>query len=127
MRRLAAILVALALPAAMLAAPFTHVHDPGVADEHVAEHHNSGLELHLHLSGVETAGRTWSPEADASAQALNLYKVDLTDLFVYAVDIVVEPLVADITMATYGWVRDCDVSIHDPPRISSRSPRAPPA
>jgi hypothetical protein len=119
-------LVALALPAAMLAAPFSHVHDPGVADEHVAEHHNGVLELHLHLTGVETAGLTWTPEADASAQALNLYKVDRTDPFVYAVAIVVEPFVADVTMTTYGWARDCDVSIHDPPRIHSRSPRAPP-
>jgi hypothetical protein len=127
MRKLAAILVALALPASMLAAPFSHVHDPGVADDHVAEHHSGGLELHLHLVGVETGGQTWAPEADASAHSLNLYKFDLTDSFTYAVAIVVERYVADVAVTPYGWARDCDARIHDPPRISSRSPRAPPA
>ena len=77
MRKLAAILVALALPSSMLAAPFSHVHDPGVADEHVAEHHSGGLELHFHLAGIDTGARTRTREVNESAQSLNLYKANL--------------------------------------------------
>lgn len=127
MRNLAAILVALALPASMLAAPFSHVHDPGVADEDVAEHHAGGLELHFHLAGIDIGARTWTWEVNESAQSLNLYKANRVDPFVFTVAIVIEQYVPSVAASMYGWTRDCDVRIHDPPRIQSRSPRAPPA
>ncbi len=127
MRKLAAILVALVVPASMLAAPFSHVHDPGVVKDHVAEHHFGGLELHFHLAGIDTGARTWTREVNESAQSLNLYKANLVDPVVFAVAIVIELYVPNVAASTYGWTRDCDVRVHDPPRIDSRSPRAPPA
>jgi hypothetical protein len=110
----------------MLAAPFSHVHEAGQASEHVAQHHKGGLDLHLHVAGLQHHERSWTPEADASAHALNSFRPDLTDAFAYSVVIVSERVVSDVRLARQGWVRDSDYRIHDPPRIGTRSPRAPP-
>jgi hypothetical protein len=126
MRRCAALWLALALPASLLAAPFAHVHEAGQASEHVAQHHGGGLDLHLHIAGLHHHERSWTPEADASARSLNAFRSNLTDPFIFSVAIVSERFVPDVSLMHQAWVRDSDHRIHDPPRIGTRSPRAPP-
>jgi len=110
----------------MLAAPFSHVHEAGQASEHVAQHHEGGLDLHLHIAGLHHDERSWTPEADASARSLNAFRPDLTDPFVFSVTLVSERVVPVVILLHVSWVRDSDHRIHDPPRIGTRSPRAPP-
>jgi hypothetical protein len=126
MRRLAAFWLALVLPASLLAAPFHHIHEPGHAREHVAEHHSGSLALHLHFAGRYAGESGWTPEIEASARSLSLFRVNLTDSVDFAVEIVSEPFVLSVNLSRQGWVRDNDHRIHDPPRIGTRSPRAPP-
>jgi hypothetical protein len=114
------------MPASLLAAPFHHVHEPGHAREHVAKHHSGSLALHLHFGGRYADRTVWTPEIESSARSLNLFRVDLTDQFVYAVVVISERVVLDVQLSHKGWVRDHDHRIHDPPRIGTRSPRAPP-
>ncbi len=110
----------------MLAAPFSHVHEAGQASEHVAKHHKGGFDLHLHVAGLHHHERSWTPEADSSARSLNAFRPDLTDPFVFSVAIVSERFFPRVSLLQQGWVRDGDYRIHDPPRIGTRSPRAPP-
>jgi hypothetical protein len=118
--------LALALPASLLAAPFHHVHEPGHAREHVAEHHSGSLALHLHFGGRYGGPSAWMPEVESSARSLNLYRVELTDPFVYSIALVFERVVLDVNLSHQGWAPASDYRIHDPPRIGTRSPRAPP-
>jgi hypothetical protein len=126
MRRCAALWLALALPASLLAAPFSHVHEAGQASEHVAQHYESGLDLDLHIVGLHHDEHSWTPEADASARSLNAFRPNLTARFVLSVAIVSERFVPAVNLLHQEWVRDSDYRIHDPPRIGTRSPRAPP-
>lgn len=126
MRRLAALWLALALPASLLSAPFHHVHEPGHAREHVAKHHSGSLALHLHFAGRYGAESVWAAEVEASARSLNLFRVNLTDPIDFNVTIVSESGVVTPLLSHQGWVRNSDHRIHDPPRIGTRSPRAPP-
>lgn len=126
MRRFAALWLALALPASLLAAPFHHVHEPGHAREHVAKHHSGSLALHLHFAGRYGGESVWTPEVEASARSLSLFRVNLTDPVDFAVTIVSETVAVMPLLSRQGWVRDSDHRIHDPPRIGTRSPRAPP-
>ena len=110
----------------MLAAPFSHIHEAGQASEHVAQHHESGLDLHLRVVGLQHDEHSWTAEADASARSLNAFRPNLTAPFVLSVAIVSERVVPAVNLSHQGWVRDSDYRIHDPPRIGTRSPRAPP-
>lgn len=125
-RRLAALWLALVLPTSLLAAPFHHIHESGQAQEHVAEHHSGSLALHLHFAGRYAGGSAWTPEIEASARSLSLFRVDLTDTVDFAVALVTEAVFVAPLPELESWVRDNDYRIHDPPRIGTRSPRAPP-
>jgi hypothetical protein len=125
-RRLAAVCLALLLPASLLAAPFHHVHEPGHARQHVAKHHSGSLALHLHFAGRYGLHHGWTPEIESSARSLSLFRVELTAPAELAVVIVSETAVLAPVLMPEGWVRDSDYRIHDPPRIRTRSPRAPP-
>ena len=126
MRRLAALCLTLVLPASLLAAPFHHVHEPGHAREHVAKHHSGSLAWHLHFAARYAGGSVWTPEVEASARSLSLFRVNLTDPVDLAVAIVTEAVFAAPLPLLESWVRHSDHRIHDPPRIGTRSPRAPP-
>lgn len=118
--------MALLLPASLLAAPFHHVHEPGHARGHVAKHHSGSLALHLHFAGRYGRHMGWTPEVETSARSLSLFRIDLTDPIELAVVIVGEYVMLETLALPQGWVRDSDHRIHDPPRIGTRSPRAPP-
>ena len=126
MRRFAAFCLVLLLPASLLAAPFHHIHEPGHAREHVAEHHSGSLALHLHFAGRYGAESAWTPEIEASARSLSLFRADLTDPVDFVVTMVSEAVFVAPLLLLESWVRDSDHRIHDPPRIGTRSPRAPP-
>ena len=126
MRRLAAFCLALVLPASLLAAPFHHIHEPGQANEHVAEHHSGSLALHLHFAGRYAGKSVWTAEIEASARSLSLFRADLTDPVDFAVAMVTEAVFVAPLPLLESRVRDSDHRIHDPPRIRTRSPRAPP-
>jgi hypothetical protein len=125
-RRLAALWLALALQASLLAAPFHHVHEPGHARQHVAKHHSGSLAMHLHFAGRYGRESVWTPEVESSARPLGLFRVNLTDPVEFAIVIVSEGAFIAPSLVLESWIRDSDHRIHDPPRIGTRSPRAPP-
>lgn len=126
-QRLAALCLALILPVSLLAAPFHHVHETGHAREHVAKYHHGSLALHLHFAGRYANGKSaWAPEIEASARSLSLFRAELTDPVDFAVTIVSEAVLVAPAPVLEDWVGDSDHRIHDPPRIGTRSPRAPP-
>jgi hypothetical protein len=110
----------------LLAAPFHHVHEPGHARQHVAKHHSGSLATHLHFAGRYGRATGWTPEVESSARSLSLFRADLTDQVEIAVAIVSESVRLVPLSLPQGWSRDSDHRIHDPPRIVTRSPRAPP-
>jgi hypothetical protein len=92
----------------------------------VAKHHSGSLALHLHFAGRYGGESVWTAEVEASARSLSLFHVSLTDPVDFTVAIVSERFVPDVSLLHQAWVRDSDHCIHDPPRIGTRSPRAPP-
>ena len=73
MNGLAGIIAIASLSSAFLFAPFHHIHEPGRADRHIAEHHSSGLALHIHIPGASSSDSSWQA-ADESARLLNWFR-----------------------------------------------------
>lgn len=92
----------------------------------MAKHHSGSLALHLHFVGRYAGKSAWSAEVEASARSLSLFRADLTAPVDLAVTMVTEAVFAAPLPSLESWVRDSDHRIHDPPRIRTRSPRAPP-
>jgi hypothetical protein len=105
-------------------APFLHTH------RHAATAQHPGAFFHLHLKPAHAAGRVpglqgLDPNDDAQYQrwfsATSTESVSITPI------IAAEPFVL-VVLEQDGWTTDAPLpSSHDPPPLSPRSPRAPPA
>lgn len=69
-------MVALAVGAACFYGPFTHVHNPGAADAHVASTHvSAGIAFHIHLGGRDDVDPSWAA-AEESAHLLEWFQFE---------------------------------------------------
>ena len=133
MRCILASLISVALLCALVQAPAFHVHQAGQATEHVESEHRHGLVTHSHLVSVSRPASLPSgplaevAEEDLSAVEIALLRSELPSSPHTDVSRVPEAFagVAADTGPSFG-VSGLRPRIHDPPRLSSRIPRAPP-
>jgi hypothetical protein len=125
-RKLIAVVLTLAVPAAALTAPFVHAHP----DYHETAHH-AGLAVHAHWTSH--AHRTTAPglpqlgtEDEDRAIFLNAFVAVATATM--GVPAIVHPSFALPVPVERSAHRSVDVAHgHDPPLADALSPRAPPA
>ena len=105
-------------------APSLHTH------QHEATAQHPGPFFHFHLKSVHVAGRIpglqgLDPNEDVQYQ--RWFSAVSTESISAMPVIVAEPFV-QVVIEQDGWTSDAPApSAHDPPRLSPRSPRAPPA
>ncbi|HYN09790.1 MAG TPA: hypothetical protein VES67_20575 [Vicinamibacterales bacterium] len=129
MRRVVVGFAALAFAAAVVQAPWAHVHVHGYDPDHGQQH--SGLEaLHGHghqLDRPQPGARWRAPSADEDAQALG--PVTAVRSTAHTPDLVFDRtgarLAAEPTVV--GWMADLAPRAHGPPFLSNLPARAPPA
>jgi len=118
------ILLNLAVLTAFAQAPFLHTH------QHEATAQHPGPFFHFHLKYAHAAGRVpglqgLDPNEDAEYQ--RWFSATSTESVSAIPTMPVEPFVR-VVIEQDGWTSDAPPpSAHDPPPLSPRSPRAPPA
>ena len=124
MRTSSSILVSLALLVAFVEAPFLHTH------QHESTQRHAGAFLHFHLKSVHPIGtspefRDLDPNEDAQFQSW--FSATATDSGSITPVIHAEPFTLPAPELS-GWSTETPLRTgHDPPLLSPRSPRAPPA
>jgi hypothetical protein len=124
LRSTSSILLTLALLVAFVEAPFAHTH------RHDSTQRHAGAFLHFHLKSAGPVSRTHEfrgldPNEDAQYQAW--FSATPTNS-VPMIPVVLAERYALSAPEHSGWVVEAQLRIgHDPPRLCSRSPRAPPA
>jgi len=126
-------IICAALLFALAQTPAFHVHQAGQATEHVESEHRHGLVTHSHLVSVSrpvslpSGPLAEAAEEDLSAVEIALLRSESPSRPHADVSRVPEAFVgvAADTGPSFG-VHGLGPRIHDPPRRSSRIPRAPP-
>ncbi len=125
-RGVAGLVVIASLGGAFLFAPFQHIHEPGRADRHVAEHHSSGLALHIHIPGSSNTDASWQA-ADESARLLKLFRAKEAKSFTFeAATLTAVAAIAPARAVELG-IRWTDITVGESPPLVRPSPRGPPA
>lgn len=126
MRKVLAVALSLALPAASLSAPFVHAHP----DDHATAHHD-GHAVHVHLAGHHSpphhpaTGQTVEDDDHDRAVYVNAFVAVAAAVFSAPEFVVIS---FDLPVPTEQAAhRPVDVvHSHDPPSLRSLSSRAPP-
>ena len=125
-RGFAGLVTTVSIAGALLFAPFQHIHEPGRADRHVAEHHSKGLALHIHIPGSSNGDASWQL-ADESARLLKWFRAKEAR----SLSFVARPTSA-VTIVVPGPARELrahetDAVVGESPPLVRPSPRGPPA
>jgi hypothetical protein len=125
MRAVITVALALALPMAVVRAPFAHAHP----DERATDHHN-GYAIHAHLSGHASSSHTRNEPSlgtDDHDRALYVNAFVAVPVASFSVPDVVPTTFQLAAPAERAAHRPLEiVHTHDPPALGSRPSRAPP-